>query len=118
VAIKLAARLNGYVMGVSLLMLLVISLFGEQIIIMVLAAANRPRSRAGAVPARNICAALTWTEIKMLEIASGQDQMPPREKRTAYLRYLMYAGLPLAISSIFISVQAPGRCPPGTSAPL
>ncbi|SFN82912.1 Membrane protein involved in the export of O-antigen and teichoic acid [Candidatus Pantoea varia] len=34
-----------------------------------------------------------------------QDQMPPREKRTAYLRYLMYAGLPLAISSIFISVQ-------------
>ncbi|AOE39833.1 polysaccharide biosynthesis protein [Pantoea agglomerans] len=33
------------------------------------------------------------------------DQMPPREKRTAYLRYLMYAGLPLAISSIFISVQ-------------
>ncbi|MGJ0480411.1 oligosaccharide flippase family protein [Pantoea agglomerans] len=34
-----------------------------------------------------------------------QDQMLPREKRTAYLRYLMYAGLPLAISSIFISVQ-------------
>jgi len=34
-----------------------------------------------------------------------QDLMPPREKRTAYLRYLMYAGLPLAISSIFISVQ-------------
>lgn len=34
-----------------------------------------------------------------------QDEMPPREKRTAYLRYLMYAGLPLAISSIFISVQ-------------
>ena len=34
-----------------------------------------------------------------------QDQMPPREKRTTYVRYLMYAGLPLAISSIFISVQ-------------
>ena len=34
-----------------------------------------------------------------------QDLMPPREKRAAYLRYLMYAGLPLAISSIFISVQ-------------
>lgn len=35
-----------------------------------------------------------------------QDQMPPREKRTAYLRYLMYAGLPLAISSIFMQVKA------------
>lgn len=34
-----------------------------------------------------------------------QDQLPPRETRTLYLRYLMYAGLPLAISSIFISVQ-------------
>lgn len=29
----------------------------------------------------------------------------PQEKRNAYLRYLLYAGLPLAISSIFISVQ-------------
>ncbi|PKC41196.1 hypothetical protein V462_01085 [Pantoea ananatis 15320] len=34
-----------------------------------------------------------------------QDQLPPRVTRTLYLRYLMYAGLPLAISSIFISVQ-------------
>ncbi|MCG7389448.1 polysaccharide biosynthesis C-terminal domain-containing protein [Pantoea sp. ACRSB] len=34
-----------------------------------------------------------------------QDVAPPQEKRSAYLRYLMYAGLPLAISSIFISVQ-------------
>nr|MBA2814116.1 polysaccharide biosynthesis protein [Candidatus Pantoea persica] len=33
VAIKLAARLNGYVMGVLLMMLLVIALFGEKIII-------------------------------------------------------------------------------------
>ncbi|QDY40663.1 oligosaccharide flippase family protein [Candidatus Pantoea soli] len=35
----------------------------------------------------------------------NQDLAPPQEKRTTYLRYLMYAGLPLAISSIFISVQ-------------
>jgi len=34
-----------------------------------------------------------------------QEQFPPRETRTLYLRYLLYAGLPLAISSIFISVQ-------------
>ncbi|NIE71798.1 polysaccharide biosynthesis protein [Pantoea sp. ICBG 1758] len=34
-----------------------------------------------------------------------QDIAPPQQKRTTYLRYLMYAGLPLAISSIFISVQ-------------
>ena len=34
-----------------------------------------------------------------------QDLAPPQDKRTTYLRYLMYAGLPLAISSIFISVQ-------------
>jgi len=35
----------------------------------------------------------------------NQDLAPPQEKRGTYLRYLMYAGLPLAISSIFISVQ-------------
>ncbi|WP_130833379.1 polysaccharide biosynthesis C-terminal domain-containing protein [[Erwinia] mediterraneensis] len=35
----------------------------------------------------------------------NQDIAPPQEKRSAYFRYLMYAGLPLAISSIFISVQ-------------
>ncbi len=34
-----------------------------------------------------------------------QDVAPPQEKRNTYLRYLLYAGLPLAISSIFISVQ-------------
>ncbi|HAU5565462.1 MULTISPECIES: polysaccharide biosynthesis C-terminal domain-containing protein [unclassified Pantoea] len=35
----------------------------------------------------------------------NQDMAPPQEKRNTYLRYLLYAGLPLAISSIFISVQ-------------
>ncbi|MTD29017.1 oligosaccharide flippase family protein [Erwinia sorbitola] len=30
---------------------------------------------------------------------------PPRHKRKNYLRYLLHAGLPLAISSVFISVQ-------------
>lgn len=35
----------------------------------------------------------------------NQDIAPPQEKRNTYLRYLLYAGLPLAISSIFISVQ-------------
>ncbi|ERK16124.1 MAG: oligosaccharide flippase family protein [Pantoea sp.] len=35
----------------------------------------------------------------------NQEQAPARSKRGAYLRYLLYAGLPLAISSIFISVQ-------------
>ncbi len=35
----------------------------------------------------------------------NQDVAPPQEKRNTYLRYLLYAGLPLAISSIFISVQ-------------
>ncbi|KJV49089.1 polysaccharide biosynthesis protein [Pantoea sp. BL1] len=35
----------------------------------------------------------------------NQDMSPPQEKRNTYLRYLLYAGLPLAISSIFISVQ-------------
>ncbi|KNC13895.1 polysaccharide biosynthesis protein [Pantoea sp. RIT-PI-b] len=35
----------------------------------------------------------------------NQDVAPPQEKRGTYLRYLLYAGLPLAISSIFISVQ-------------
>ncbi|MEB5972244.1 oligosaccharide flippase family protein [Pantoea dispersa] len=35
----------------------------------------------------------------------NQDLAPPQDKRSTYLRYLMYAGLPLAISSIFISVQ-------------
>lgn len=33
------------------------------------------------------------------------DEAPPRGKSGCYLRYLIYAGLPLAISSIFISVQ-------------
>ncbi|WP_017347303.1 hypothetical protein [Pantoea sp. A4] len=33
------------------------------------------------------------------------DIAPPQAKRPAYLRYLLYAGLPLAISSIFIAVQ-------------
>lgn len=31
--------------------------------------------------------------------------LPPRRKRKNYLRYLLHAGLPLAISSVFISVQ-------------
>ncbi|WP_343463853.1 polysaccharide biosynthesis C-terminal domain-containing protein [Pantoea sp.] len=35
----------------------------------------------------------------------NQDIAPPQEKRNTYVRYLLYAGLPLAISSIFISVQ-------------
>ncbi|MDF7659922.1 oligosaccharide flippase family protein [Erwiniaceae bacterium L1_54_6] len=35
----------------------------------------------------------------------NQEQSPARVKRGPYLRYLLYAGLPLAISSIFISVQ-------------
>ncbi|WP_313683174.1 oligosaccharide flippase family protein [Pantoea sp.] len=35
----------------------------------------------------------------------NQEQSPSRVKRGPYLRYLLYAGLPLAISSIFISVQ-------------
>ncbi|ADU67640.1 polysaccharide biosynthesis C-terminal domain-containing protein [Pantoea sp. At-9b] len=35
----------------------------------------------------------------------NQEQAPARSKRGPYLRYLLYAGLPLAISSIFISVQ-------------
>ncbi|WP_345827421.1 polysaccharide biosynthesis C-terminal domain-containing protein [Pantoea sp. BRR-3P] len=35
----------------------------------------------------------------------NEDVAPPQEKRNTYLRYLLYAGLPLAISSIFISVQ-------------
>ncbi|MBY4839121.1 polysaccharide biosynthesis C-terminal domain-containing protein [Pantoea sp. DY-15] len=35
----------------------------------------------------------------------NQDVAPPQDKRNTYLRYLLYAGLPLAISSIFISVQ-------------
>lgn len=35
----------------------------------------------------------------------NQDIAPPQEKRSTYFRYLMYAGLPLAISSIFISIQ-------------
>ncbi|WP_336795784.1 polysaccharide biosynthesis protein [Erwinia aphidicola] len=30
---------------------------------------------------------------------------PPRRKRRNYLRYLLHAGLPLAISSVFISIQ-------------
>lgn len=30
---------------------------------------------------------------------------PPRRKQRNYLRYLLYAGLPLAISSVFISIQ-------------
>ena len=33
------------------------------------------------------------------------DEAPPRGKSGNYLRYLIYAGLPLAISSIFISIQ-------------
>ncbi|MCU5772587.1 polysaccharide biosynthesis protein [Erwiniaceae bacterium BAC15a-03b] len=36
---------------------------------------------------------------------SHSDIAPPRHKRKKYLRYLLYAGLPLAISSIFISIQ-------------
>lgn len=31
--------------------------------------------------------------------------LPPRRKRKNYLRYLLHAGLPLAISSVFISIQ-------------
>lgn len=33
------------------------------------------------------------------------DLAPPKKRSGTYLRYLMYAGLPLAISSIFISIQ-------------
>lgn len=33
------------------------------------------------------------------------ESAPPRHQSKKYLRYLLYAGLPLAISSIFISIQ-------------
>jgi len=36
---------------------------------------------------------------------SNSISPPPRRKRRNYLRYLLHAGLPLAISSVFISIQ-------------
>ncbi|OON41676.1 polysaccharide biosynthesis protein [Izhakiella australiensis] len=36
---------------------------------------------------------------------SSEMSAPPRRRQRNYTRYLMYAGLPLAISSVFISIQ-------------
>lgn len=36
---------------------------------------------------------------------SHSDNSPPKHKNKDYLRYLLFAGMPLAISSIFISIQ-------------